>query len=217
MKAVLIAVLLAAVVIVGGCATGESFVRADYDFSKVDKVAVIDVLGDVHSEAAKNQIADFFTMELLKKGYTPVERAQVKSILKEHEFQSKGLTLQENAVRAGKILNVPTVLVANIPNFKEEISITAKMIDVEDGGILWIGSGSGRTARTLSTIAGAAVGAGAGAAVGGENHETVGAIAGGVLGGVAGQALTPQKANKAKEIIKKLCEKLPPRLKAKKP
>ena len=217
MKALFITVLAAVVVIVGGCATGESFVRADYDFSKIDKVAVIDVLGDVRGEAAKNQIADFFTMQLLKKGYIPVERAQVKSILKEHEFQSKGLTLQENAVRAGRILNVSTVLVVNIPKFKEEISITAKLIDVEDGGVLWIGSGSGRTGRMLSTIAGAAIGAGAGATVAGEDQQTVGAIVGGVLGGVAGQALTPQKADKTREIIKKLCRKLPPRLSAKKP
>jgi len=204
--------LTAAVLIVCGCSSGESFVRADYDFSKIDKVAVIDVLGDVSGEAARNQIADFFTMELLKKGYIPVERAQVKSILKEHDFQSKGLTLQENAVKAGKILNVRTVLVVNIPNFREEISITAKLIDVEDGGVLWIGSGSGRTGRMLATIAGAAAGAGAGATVAGEDKETVGAIAGGVLGGVAGQALTPQKAQKAREIISKLCEKLPSRM-----
>jgi len=212
MKAGLIIMLTAAVLIVCGCSSGESFVRADYDFSKIDKVAVIDVLGDVSGEAARNQIADFFTMELLKKGYIPVERAQVKSILKEHDFQSKGLTLQENAVKAGKILNVRTVLVVNIPNFREEISITAKLIDVEDGGVLWIGSGSGRTGRMLATIAGAAAGAGAGATVAGEDKETVGAIAGGVLGGVAGQALTPQKAQKAREIISKLCEKLPSRM-----
>jgi len=150
-------------------------------------------------------------MELLKKGYTPVERAQVQSLLKEHEFQASDLASDEGVARAGQILNVPVVLVVNIPNFGEEMSMTAKMIDVENGSVLWLGSGSGRTGRTLATIAGAAGGAIAGVAVAGGDRDsrTVGGIAGGVLGGVAGQALSPQKAQKAQEIIKKMCTTLP--------
>ncbi len=207
-------VLAGAVLFIGGCSLGESHVRAGFDFAKLDKVAIIDVEGDVGGEAARNQIADFFAMELLKKGYTPVERAQVKSILKEQEFQAKGLTSQEDAIRAGKILNVPAVLVVNIPNFSEEMSMTAKMLDVTDGSILWAGSGSGKTGRTLSTIAGAAAGAGAGVAVSGDN-KALGGIVGGVLGGVAGQALSPQTAEKTQQIVKKMCKCLPSRLTAK--
>jgi len=217
MKTAYVCVLVIAVLFVGGCSSGESYVRAGYDFGKLEKVAVVDVVGAVRGEAAKNQIADFFTMELLKKGYAPVERAQVKSILKEHEFQTGGLTPEVDAVEAGKILNVPTVLLVNVPNFAEEMSITAKMIDVEDGSILWLGSGSGRTGRTLSTIAGAAIGAGAGAAVAGDDRsdKVLGGVVGGVLGGVAGHALSAQTAEKAQEIIKKICKDLPSRLASK--
>ncbi len=211
MKIICAYVFVMVILLAGGCSSGESYVKAGYNFAGLDKIAIADVQGDVGSEAAKNQIADFFAMELMKKGYTPVERAQVQSLLKEHEFQASDLTTDEGAARAGRILNVPVVLVVNIPNFGEEMSMTAKMIDVEDGSVLWAGSGLGSTGRSLATIAGAAGGAVAGVAVAGGDTDdrTIGGIAGGVLGGVAGQALSPQKAQKAQEMIKKMCKSLP--------
>lgn len=205
-------VLAIAAFALAGCSTGESFSRAGYDFTALDKVAVVDVIGAVSGEGEKNQIGDFFVMQLLKKGYTPIERSQVQSLLKEHEFQASDITTSEGVAKAGRILNVPAVLVVNIPNFDEEMSITAKLIDVEDGSILWLGSGTGKTGRFLSTVAGAAAGAGAGAAVAGEGNETTGVIVGGVLGGVAGQALSPQKATRVKEVIEKICKSMPSRI-----
>ncbi|HEG44384.1 MAG TPA: hypothetical protein ENH94_10080 [Phycisphaerales bacterium] len=47
-----------------------------------------------------------------------------------------------------------------------------------------------------------------GATIGGDNAD-VGAIAGGVLGATAGQAMSPQTAAQAREVIKKICESLP--------
>jgi hypothetical protein len=215
--------LLFAALIIGGCASnkGESYLRGDYDFSKVTKIAVVEVSGAVHGEAVKNQIGDFFSMELLKKGYTPVERAQVQALLKEQKFQASDVTTDEEAARAGKILNVPVVMLINIPTYKEEMNMTAKMIDVEDGSILWIGNGSGSTGKTFTTVLGAAAGAAAGAVVaGGDTRDKVaGGVIGGVLGGVAGQALSPQQAEQVKKIINKVCAELPyrtPVVKAKK-
>jgi len=209
MKTTCLFLLAATVLYVGGCSSAESYVRAGYDFSKVDKIAVVDVVGDVRGDLAKNQISDFFVMELLKKGYLPVERAQVQSLLQEHKFQSGQLTPAEDAARAGRILNVPAVLIVNVSVSGEEVNMTGKMIDVEDASVLWLGSGSGSTGRTLSTIAGAAAGAGAGVVVGGEDNEVLGGVIGGVLGGVAGRALSPQVAEKTREIVKKMCKDLP--------
>jgi len=207
---------LLAALMVGGCATGkgESYSRAGFDFSTLDKVAVLDVEGAVRGDAAKNQIGDFFTIELIKRGYTPVERAKVQSLLKEQEFQSSGLTSDADAAKAGRILNVPAVLLINIPTYKEEINMTAKIVSVEDGGVLWVGSASGSTGKTFSTILGAAAGAAAGVAVaGGDSGDRVaGGIIGGVLGGVAGQALSPQQAEQVQKIIKKRWENMPNRV-----
>lgn len=212
MKITCLFLLTTSVVFFMGCTSGESHFRAGYDFSQVEKVAVVDVFGAVHGEAAKNQIGDFFVMELLKKGYAPVERSQVQSLLNEQDFQASDITSSEGAAKVGKILNVPAVLIINIPNYDEEMSMTVKMVDVEDGSILWMGSGSGSTGRLLGTIVGGTAGAIAGGAIAGEGNEAVGAIAGGVLGGIAGQAMSPQEATKAQEIVKKLCKSLPHRM-----
>lgn len=212
MRTVCICTLLAAL-IVGGCASGkgESYSRAGFNFAELDKVAILEVSGAVAGETVKNQIGTFFEMELMKRGYTPVERSRVQALLKEQEFQASDITSSENAARAGHILNVPAVMLINIPKYKEEMSMTAKMINVEDGGILWIGNGSGSTGKTFSTILGAAAGAAAGAVVAGgdTNDRVAGGVIGGVLGGVAGQALSPQQEEQVQKIIKKVCESMP--------
>ncbi|MHC4489342.1 MAG: hypothetical protein ACYSW7_09255 [Planctomycetota bacterium] len=76
MKINCVYVLVIALLLIGGCSSGESYVKAGYDFTRLDRIAIADVQGDVSGEAAKNQIADFFVLELMKKGYTPIERAQ---------------------------------------------------------------------------------------------------------------------------------------------
>lgn len=215
MKTVFFTIILA-VLIVGGCSTGkgESQARVGFDFSGIEKVAILEISGTVQNEAVKNQIGDFFSMELLAKGYTPVERAQVQALLKEQEFQASDITSSEGAAKAGNILNVPAVMLINIPTYKEEMNMTAKMLSVEDGGVLWVGTGSGSTGKTLSTILGAAAGAAAGVAVaGGDSSDRIaGGVIGGVLGGVAGNALSPQQAEQVRKIIKKVCASLPSRV-----
>ncbi len=216
----ILACLLAGAAFVSGCATatGESQGRMGYDFSKLEKVAIVDVTGAVMGDAAKNQIGDFFVLELLKKGYAPVERAQVQALLKEQKFQTSDMTSTEDAAQAGRILNVPAVLLVSIPDYKDEMSITAKMVSVEDGAILWQGTGYGRQGKLLATIFGAAAGAGAGAAgghaVGNRDGAVLGGIAGAVLGGVAGQALTPQQAEQVQKVVKEICKQMPSKVTA---
>ena len=93
------------------------------------------------------------------------------------------------------------------------MNMTAKMVNVEDASILWMGSATGSTGKTLATIFGAAAGAAAGAVVGSDSGEGLtGAVIGGVLGGVAGNALTPQQAENLQNLAKKMCKDLPMRL-----
>jgi hypothetical protein len=103
------------------------------------------------------------------------------------------------------------VLFINIPKFKESFSLTAKMVDVENGSILWMGSGEGTTGKTLATIAGAAAGAVVGVAVSGHDDRVLGGIAGGVLGGAAGNLLTPNQEKAVRQVTTKICKTLPDR------
>ncbi|MHC4580248.1 MAG: hypothetical protein ACYS14_02250 [Planctomycetota bacterium] len=212
MRTVCICVLLTAVV-AGGCASskGESYSLVGFNFAELDRVAILEVTGQVRGETVKNQIGTFFEMELMKRGYSPIERSQVKVLLKEQEFQASDITSNAGAAAAGRVLNVPAVLLVNIPKYKEEMSMTAKLVNVEDARILWIGSGSGTTGKTFATILGAAAGAAAGVAVAGEDDQLVGGIAGGILGGVAGQALSPQQEEHVKKVIAKVCDSMPAR------
>jgi len=206
---IVVSVLIIAFLFIGGCSSGraESHSRAGYNFSMIDKVAIVAVEGAVKSEPAKNQIADLFSMEFLKKGYAPKEQASVKAFLEEQGFQASDLATEAGAAEAGKILNVPAVLIISIPHFGDEIAMTAKLVDIQDGSILWLGSGSRKTGGFLG------LGSlwGAGAAVSSE-EELFGGVAGGVLGGVADSALSPQETQQAHRIIKRMCRTLPSRL-----
>ena len=126
---------IVAMILISGChSSKDSSFRPDYDFSNINQVAIVSIEGAVQSQAAKNQIADFFMLELLKKGYAPMERSQVKAILNQQELESATLNSPEGAIEVGNILNVPAVVMINIPHFGENITMTAKMIDVETGG-----------------------------------------------------------------------------------
>ncbi|HPC94464.1 MAG TPA: CsgG/HfaB family protein [Sedimentisphaerales bacterium] len=202
--------------LVAGCASsqGESYAMAGYDFAGLNKVAIVDVTGRVYGEVVKNQISDFFVMELMKRGYNVIERQSVQALLKEQEFQASDITSNEDAARAGRISNVPAVLVINIPKYKDKMEMTAKLLDVEDASILWIGSGSGSTGKGLATFVGAAAGAAAGAVLAGgdTSDRVIGGVAGGVVGGVAGNALSPDQEKQVKKVIAKVCETLPSRI-----
>jgi len=199
--------------IIAGCSSrgGESSFRIGYDFGTLDKVAVVAVEGSVRSDLAQDQVADIFAMELLRKGYAPVGRAQVKALLKEQKLESADLTTIEAATEAGMILGVPAVLVVEIPHFGEETLITAKMIDVEDGSILWLGRGSGKGRGFLSTVSGAfkLEEPKTGAGIGAQKEEVLAEIAGEILGGPEGGVLSPEEAKKTQEIIQKMCKSLP--------
>jgi hypothetical protein len=215
----LVSLLIACALFIGGCASGSSTARMDYNFSEVYKIAVVDVLGPLGNEGAKNQLADIISMQLLKKGYAPIERAQVVTILNEQKFQrDQNSTPELQAVNAGKIMNVPTVIIVNVTEFDDQISMSIKMLDVKDGSILWVGSGSGSHSKLMGTILGAAAGAGGGVLLGGNSNsgKIIGGVIGGVAGGALGNMLTPEQAKAAEEIVKKICKDMPSRVVVKK-
>jgi hypothetical protein len=190
---------------------GESSFRIGYDFESLDKVAIVAVEGSVRSELARDQIADFFAMELLRKGYAPIGRAQVKALLRERDLESIDLATVKGATETGLMLDVPAVLVADIPYFGKETSMTAKMINVEDGSIIWMARGSAKSKGTLASISGLfkLKDVDADAGFGGQENELFGEIAGDVLGGPTVGVLSPKEAREIREIVKTMCKSLP--------
>ncbi|MBC8472322.1 MAG: hypothetical protein H8D56_22910 [Planctomycetes bacterium] len=205
---IIVNIMLIAILFIGGCASGraESHSRAGYNFSMLDSVAVVAVEGALQSRAAKNQIAEYFEMELLKKGYAPKEWSNIAAALEEKEVKAEDLGTEAGLAEAAEIINVPAILIVNIPHFGDEIFITAKMVDVADGSVLWIGSGTSKTGGILG------LGSGWGAGRSQEN-DLFGGVPGGVMGGgVADYALSPQDAEKVQRLIRRMCNTLPSRL-----
>lgn len=129
-----------------GCASrttnSDSYVRAGYDFEDHDLVAIVDVVGEIKGERAKNQVADLFTLQLLRKGFAPVQREHVMRLLSEEGFEKGDLSPEAYAIEAGQVLQVPAVLIISVPTFGTEASLTAKIIEVKNGSALWLGSGA---------------------------------------------------------------------------
>jgi len=201
---IVINILAIALLLIGGCRSKqESSFRVGYDFGAVNKVAIVSVEGVVPSEVAKDEIAEFFAIELLEQGYAPMGRAQVRASLAEQETEDeiKDLTTPEGAVAAGLVLDVPAVLTVRIPHFGKEISITATMIDVDDGSILWLANGTGKGGGGFSSIFGSKSG-------GSEEEGLLGPVMGDVMG-ESNEPLTPEDAERAQSIVKKMCRSLP--------
>jgi hypothetical protein len=205
MKIVVNILLVALLLFVGGCGSGraESHFRAGYNFGMLDSVAVVAVEGVLKSEAAKNQIAEYFEMEFLKKGYAPKEWTNVAAALEEKEVNASELNTDEGVAEAGEIINVPAVLIVNIPHFGNEIFINAKLVDVADGSVLWIGSGTSKSGSLFGF--GDDWGSGGAAA----ENDLFGT---GMIGGATTYALTPKQSEQVQRLIRRMCKTLPSRL-----
>jgi len=207
---VLVLVAMAVAMCAVGCAKGEGYVKPGYDFSRVKRVAVVQITGPLEGRAEEEYISDSFKFEFFKRGYDVVERSQVDAILDEQKFQRSGVTTDEGAAEAGRILNVDAVMVANLARYGERITLTSKLIDVETGVEVWMAKGTATTGKTLSTVGGAAAGGALGVALGGDRTgRIVGGVAGATLGGVAGHALSPEREGQLEKVIAEACKTLP--------
>jgi hypothetical protein len=195
------------------CSRGTSFIKPGYDFSQVGKIAAF-VESQNLSDPQCRETSDLFAMELLKRGWDVIDRANLDGIIAESEFQNtSGLTSPLGRQQLA-IHNVGALILANIPQFGDQISMTAKMVDVQSGSILWIGEGTAKRQGTLAGVGGAMAGAAVGAAAGyGISRSGSGAAIGGVAGGAAGAftgaALTPSEAELFRKLIRKVTEDMP--------
>ncbi|MFP4452027.1 MAG: glycine zipper 2TM domain-containing protein [Desulfobacterales bacterium] len=193
------------------CATGDSTVSPTFNSANLEKLALIDTSGDIRGDAPKNQVEDFFTQEMFKKGYRFIERSRVNKVMNEQDFQHSDRTTNAEAAEIGRILNVPGVVMLDVNVTGEKISMTGKIVDTETAEILWIGTGRGGSGGLLATVGGAVAGAAAGSAIGDGSGRTAATVGGGVLGGAAGQTLAPQTARVVQKSVQKMVKDLPPK------
>ena len=139
--------LLALVAGLAGCssyydAPANSYLRVGYDLSQVDQVGIVSVFGAVQSNVIRTQIEDAFTAQMLQKGYAPVVSEFLTRQLIQIQFDGANMSPDVFAIEAGRALAYSTMLIVNVPNFSDEISVTAKLLDAESGSVIWIGQNS---------------------------------------------------------------------------
>ena len=213
-KSLLIA-LLALMVTACASVSGSGQYNQTYDFSSIERTAVVSVEG-IGGDAARDQIASMFNQALLGLGYSPIERSQINAVLEEQDFSRSAVTSASGAAQAGRILNVDSVVLVNLPEFGDNMSMSAQMIDVEDGTILWSASGSARTGADMTRRAGQLLGAIGGGIIGAEvGGDSTGAVVGGVGGAVGGDILgdrlSKQRQEQAAVLVDQLTQSLPMR------
>ena len=212
----LLAGLLMAIALAVGCASvsGTGEFNRSYDFTSIERTAVVSVDG-IGGQANRDQIAAMFNQALLGLGYSPVERGRINAVIEEQDFSRSQMTSADGAARAGRILNVDAVVLVSVPEFGDNMSMTAQMIDVEDGTIVWSASGNARTGANMTRRSGQLLGAVGGAIIGSEVGGTTGGVAGGVGGavggGIAGDALSRQRQEQSAVLVDQLTRSLPTR------
>jgi len=197
--------LMLGILVLTGCAAGTSYVRPDANFKTVGKVGVV-AESSVLMPEAKSEVADLFSMELMKKGYDVIDRVNIEQLSREAEFQNEsGMTSSSGRAKLA-VNNISSIIIVNVREFGDKVSMTAKMVDVGSGKLLWMGEGTGSLKSGLGTFGGALIGSLAGNAIGRTGLSTA---VGGFAGGLAGKAMEPEQANLARSVIEKVCADLP--------
>jgi len=99
-------------------------------------VAVLDLdARDIDASKAAT-LTDQFRGYLVNLGaFVVLERRKMKDILLEQGFQQTGCTVEECAVRAGRLLNVQMMVAGGIGKVGKTFAINISMVDVESGRI----------------------------------------------------------------------------------
>ncbi len=151
MRKGLFAILLG--ICVSACAP-NTVLSPTYDFSQVNRLGIMEFS---NAWTDLNGVENLFAKYLIRHGFKVVERAQLESILKEHNISVSGYLAPETTREIGRILGVDLLLIGEVSSYtpartdtiNAKVAIIAKLVDVETAEIVWIGSDSTESSRAL--------------------------------------------------------------------
>ncbi|OGF48759.1 MAG: hypothetical protein A2231_13280 [Candidatus Firestonebacteria bacterium RIFOXYA2_FULL_40_8] len=163
MKKTSIALLILAVFL-AGCSSQRVATRKDYNFANIKRVAILGFSSHMDYRNSGDVVADGFVLQLMNRGFKVVERNKINSILSEQQLATMNKLDEETVKKVGKILGVDAILTGSVIKYIEdkktviyyndkdgapasqsnlqlaEISVSARLFDVETGEIVWSGS-----------------------------------------------------------------------------
>lgn len=104
----------------------------------LENIAVVDFSSRGVKIDSASTISDLVRSEISKSGsFRVLERTNMDKVLSEYEFQSSGITNTENAVKAGKILNVKMLVYGSLSKLGNAYFISVTIVDIETGRIAY--------------------------------------------------------------------------------
>ncbi len=122
MKKALLALL--AGICLGACAP-NTVLSPTYDFSQVNRIGI---MAFSNSWADLNGVENLFAKYLIRHGFKVVERAQLESILREHNISVSGYLDPATTREIGRILGVDVLLIGEVSSYtpaRTELTMTA--------------------------------------------------------------------------------------------
>ena len=107
--------------------------------TKKISMAFVALTSDAQNKFVENYVTDALTQSVFETGNVRIiERANLEKILAEQKFQAGGLVDDNSAKAIGKIAGVDYVCYGDMKDIGEEISVNARIVDVESGEVLAI-------------------------------------------------------------------------------
>ena len=115
---------LASLLVLGGC-TLKSVISPSYDFDQINRIGIMSFSNTL---SGMQGVENLFAKYLIQSGYKVVERAQLESILREHNISVSGYLSPETTREIGRILGVDVLLIGEVSSFtpaRTELTMTS--------------------------------------------------------------------------------------------
>ncbi len=153
--------------LVAGCATSRMAVKEGYDFNKVKRIGVMDFIDFQDTDSSGEAVADEFVRQLMKKKFDVIERSQLDALLAEQSLRLTSEPDLNTLSKAGKELGIDLFITGTVTKYfpdrsyivvlgeetddytledelkthtlitDAEVGVSARMVDVESGFIVW--------------------------------------------------------------------------------
>ena len=105
--------------------TPKTVLSPSYDFSQINRIGI---MAFSNSWADLNGVENLFAKYFIRSGFKVVERAQLESVLREHNISVSGYLAPQTTREIGRILGVDVLLVGEVSSYspaRTELAITS--------------------------------------------------------------------------------------------
>ena len=105
--------------------TPKTVLSPSYDFSQINRIGI---MAFSNTWADLNGVENLFAKYLIRSGFKVVERAQLESVLREHNISVSGYLAPDTTREIGRILGVDVLLIGEVSSYspaRTELAMTA--------------------------------------------------------------------------------------------